>query len=256
MQVFSIENLQWGFLVFARLTAFIYLVPFFSIKGTPNMVKIGFGVFLTALLLPGITKGALPADLLRYSLLVIKEVLVGLVLGYVSMLTFSAVRMAGELIDIQMGFSMATVFDPQNQTRITLMGQFLYLFQILLFLAVDGHHSLLMAISYSYTLIPVMASGLKITFVPAILQLFIQVFSLGIRIATPFIVVFLICDIALGIIARTVPQLNIFILSFPVKTGLGLITMVAILPLLAMMVNNVFSQMESDIGLIMMRLIR
>lgn len=251
MQVFSMESLQWGFLVFARLTAFIYLVPFFSIRGTPGLVKIGFSVFLTALLLPGINMVVIPVDLVQYSILVIKEVLVGLVLGYVSMLTFSAVRMAGELIDIQMGFSMATVFDPQNQTRITLMGQFLYLFQILLFLAVDGHHSLLLAISYSYSLIPVMVGGFKIAVVPAIVHLFIQVFSLGIRIAVPFMVVFLISDIALGIVAKTVPQLNIFILSFPVKTGIGLLTMIAIIPMLAIVINNIFSQMESDVALIM-----
>jgi len=249
--VFTMDSLQLGFLVFARMSAFVFLVPFFSIKGIPALTKIGFSVALTALILPGISQVVIPESILIYSLLVIKEVLVGLILGYVSMLTFNAVRMAGELIDIQMGFSMATVFDPQNQSRVTLTGQFFYLFQILLFLAVDGHHSLLMAISYSYTLIPVMTSGLKVTFVAAIFKLFIQVFSLGIRIAVPFMVVFLICDIGLGIIARTVPQLNIFVISFPVKIGVGLLTMAAVIPVLATLINSIFSQMESDLGLIM-----
>lgn len=251
MQLFSLDNLQLGFLVLARMSAFVFLVPFFSIKGTPALAKIGFSVALTALILPGIGTITVPEDLLHYSLLVIKEVMVGLLLGYVTMLTFNAVRMAGEIIDIQMGFSMATVFDPQNQTRITLTGQFLYLVQILLFLAVDGHHSLLMAISYSYTLIPVMAGGFKITLVAAIFKLFVQVFSLGIRIAIPFMVVFLICDISLGIIARTVPQLNIFVLGFPVKIGIGLFTLAAVIPALTVLINNIFTQMESDLGRIM-----
>jgi flagellar biosynthetic protein FliR len=251
MQLFSLDNLQLGFLVLARMSAFVFLVPFFSIKGTPALTKIGFSVALTALILPGFDNITVPEDLLRYSFLVIKEVMVGLILGYVTMLTFNAVRMAGEIIDIQMGFSMATVFDPQNQTRITLTGQFLYLVQILLFLAVDGHHSLLMAISYSYTLIPVMAGGFKITLVAAIFKLFVQVFSLGIRIAVPFMVVFLICDISLGIIARTVPQLNIFVLSFPVKIGIGLFTLAAVIPVLTVLINNIFTQMESDLGRIM-----
>lgn len=247
----AIENLPWAFLVFARLTAFVFLVPFFSIKGTPNLVKIGLGVLLTILLLPGLNAAAVPEDLLPYSLLVIKEVLVGLALGYVTVLTFAAVRMAGELLDVQIGFAMAAIFDPQNQSRITLMGQFLFLFQILLFMAVDGHHSLMLAIAYSYKLIPVMTGSLQMTLAPAMIQLFIQVFTMGVRIAAPFIVVFLICDIALGIIARTVPQLNVFILSFPIKTGIGLLTMIAILPLLTVMINNIFSQMENDLGLIM-----
>jgi flagellar biosynthetic protein FliR len=245
------ETLQVGLLVFARLTAFIYLVPFFSIAGIPGLVKAGFGVFLTALILPSLSQAIIvPIDMAVFSLLIVKEVLIGLILGYVGMLTFTAIRMAGELIDIQMGFSMATVLDPQNQTRTTLMGQFLYIFQLLLFLAVDGHHTLLMAISYSYELIPVAGAVLKTSFIPAIIKMFIQVFSLGIRLAAPFIVVFLICDIALGIIARTVPQLNVFILSFPIKSGIGLITLAAILPLLCMMTNNIFSQMEKDLQLI------
>ncbi|NLV21146.1 MAG: flagellar type III secretion system protein FliR [Syntrophomonadaceae bacterium] len=247
----AMESLLAGFLVFARLSAFIFLVPFFSIKGTPNLVKIGFAIFLTALLLPGLNIGVVAADMPHFSLLVIKEVLVGLILGFVSLLSFAAIRIAGSIIDIQIGFAMATVFDPQNQSRITLMGQFFYIFQILLFLSVDGHHSLLRAISYSYELLPVMGGALKITVVPSVIQLFIQVFSLGIRIAAPFFIVFLICDIALGIIARTVPQLNIFILSFPIKTGLGMITLIAAMPLLTMLVNNIFSQMERDISLIM-----
>ncbi len=249
--MFILDNLQLGLLVLARMSAFGFLVPFFSVKGTPAMVKIGLSVLLSALVLPGLGHVTMPEDLLYYAFLVIKEVLIGLVLGYVSLLTFNAVRMAGELIDIQMGFSMATVFDPQNQSRITLTGQFLYLYQILLFMAVDGHHSLLMAIAYSYTLLPVMDASLKITLVAAVFKLFIQIFSLGIRIAIPFMVVFLICDISLGIIARTVPQLNVFVLSFPVKIGIGLFTLVAAIPMLTVLVNQIFTQMEQDMVQIM-----
>jgi flagellar biosynthetic protein FliR len=150
-----------------------------------------------------------------------------------------------------MGFAMATVFDPQTYSRVTLIGQFLFLLQMVLFLAVDGHHSLLMAISYSYTLIPITGAVFKTTFVTAILKMFIEIFALGIRMAAPFIVAFLICDIGLGILARSVPQLNVFILSFPMKTGLGLVTIAAVLPIMTALVNNVLSQMEKDLGVIM-----
>jgi len=248
----EMESLQWGFLVLARLTSFMLLAPFFSIKGTPNILKVGLGVFLTVLLLPSIkTIEDIPIDLAAYSILIIKEAVVGLILGYVSILIFNAIRIAGELIDIQMGFAMATVFDPQNQSRITLMGQFMYLFQILLFLAVDGHHSLIMAISYSYKLIPVTGAIFKTTFVTAVIKMFIEMFSLGIRMAAPFIVAFLICDIGLGIMARTVPQLNIFILSFPLKTSLGLVIFIAVLPIMTALVNNILRQMETNMGIIM-----
>lgn len=248
----GLGNLPWAFLVLVRLASFMILAPFFSIKGSPNLIKIGFAVFLTVLLLPSIKIAEnIPIDMASYSVLVIKEVIVGLILGYVSMLTFNAIKIAGELIDIQMGFSMATVLDPQTYSRVTLVGQFLFLLQILLFFAVDGHHSLLMAISYSYTLIPVTGAVFKTTFVTAILKMFVEMFSLGIRMAAPFIVAFLICDIGLGILARSVPQLNVFILSFPMKTGIGLVTIAAVLPIMTALVNNVLSQMEKDLSVIM-----
>jgi len=193
----------------------------------------------------------IPLDLVAYSILIIKEVVVGLILGFASILTFTAIKIAGELIDNQMGFAMASLIDPQSNTSITLIGQFMYLLQILLFLAVDGHHRLLMAISYSYSLIPVTGAVFNTTFVSATLKIFMEMFSLGIRMAAPFIVAFLICDIALGIMARTVPQLNVFVLSFPMKTGLGLITIIAVLPVMTALVNNVLNVMEKDIGLIM-----
>jgi flagellar biosynthetic protein FliR len=96
-----------------------------------------------------------------------------------------------------------------------------------------------------------MDATLKITLVAAVFKLFIQIFSLGIRIAIPFMVVFLICDISLGIIARTVPQLNVFVLSFPVKIGIGLFTLVAAIPMLTVLVNQIFTQMEQDMVQIM-----
>lgn len=246
------DNLPWGFLILARLTAFMSIAPFFSIRTAPNLIKVGLAVLLTVLIMPTLPiMENIPLELFAYAILIGKEVIVGLILGYAANLTFTAIRIAGELIDNQMGFAMASMVDPQNNTSITLIGQFMNLLQILLFLAVDGHHRLLMAISYSYTLIPVSGAVFKTSFVMAALKIFIAMFSLGVRIAAPFILAFLVCDIALGVMARTVPQLNVFVLSFPVKTGLGLITIAIVLPVMAALVNNVLSQMEKDMVLIM-----
>lgn len=247
-----LDNLPWVLLVLARLTSFMVSAPFFSTRTTPNLLKVGLGALLTLLILPTLpSMDNLPVDMLSYSFWLVKEVLVGLVLGYAANLTFTAVRIAGGLVDWQMGFAMATLLDPSNQSNNTLIGQFVYLLQILLFLAVDGHHMLLMGISYSYSQIPVTAAMFNTGFVLAIVKIFIEMFSLGVRIAAPFMVVFLFCDLALGIIARSVPQLNVFIISFPLKTALGLVTMVAILPLMAVFVNHVISEMERNMTIIM-----
>lgn len=246
------ESLPWGFLILARIASFMSLAPFFSIKNTPNLPKLGLAVFVTLLIMPTLpTMPDIPVDLVSYAILIIKEVIVGLILGYAAILTFTAIRIAGELIDSQMGFAMASIVDPQNNTSITLIGEFMYVLQILLFLAVDGHHQLLLAISYSYTMIPVAGAIFKTTFVTAVLKMFIEMFSLGIRMAAPFIVAFLICDIAMGLMARTVPQLNVFVISFPIKTGLGMLTMVAVLPVMTALINNVINLMVQDLSVVM-----
>ncbi|MDK2985145.1 MAG: flagellar biosynthesis protein FliR [Clostridia bacterium] len=246
------ESLQLGFLVLARITAFMSAAPFFSMKGMPGLVRVGMGFFLAVLIYPAVHgMEDIPTEIVAYVFLVGKEVLVGLVLGFVSMLTFTAVRIAGEFMDIQMGFAMAAVFDPQNQSRITLVGQFMNILGILLFLAIDGHHILLMALSHSYELIPLQGAVFKTAFVAAIVKSFVGMFALGFRVAAPFIAVLVICDISLGLLARTVPQLNVFILGFPMKAGLGIITLTLALPVLAVVIGNILSQMEKDLVLIM-----
>lgn len=252
----EVESMQLGLLIVARATAFMVLAPFFSIKGPPVLVKVGLGILLAFLIYPGVSiVEDIPLDLLSYAILVIKEVVVGLTLGLVSMLTFTAIRVAGEMIDIQMGFAMASIFDPQNESRITLVGQFLYFLGILLFLAIDGHHSLILALHKSYELIPLTGAIFHPPLVMVIVNLFVEMFSLGVRIAAPFIAVLVICDISLGLIARTVPQLNVFILGFPLKAGIGLLSLVFALPILAAIIGYILTQMERDLMLIMEHLI-
>lgn len=248
----DLESLKWGFLVLARITAFFIQAPCFSINGVPPLLKIGLGLLVTIILFPVLpTVDNISGDLINYSVLVIREVIVGLILGYVSSLTFTAIRIAGEVIDIQMGFAMAAVLDPQSQSRITLVGQFMYLLEILLFLAIDGHHNLLLAISYSYEIIPVTGVIFQTKCIATIIKMFVGMFALGIRVAAPFITVFVLSDIALGMVARTVPQLNVFMMGFPIKAGLGLITLTAALPILAIIIGGIVQQMEKDILLVM-----
>lgn len=247
-----LDNLPWALLVLARLTSFTVSAPFFSYRTTPNLLKVGMGVLLTVLILPTLPSlDNVPGDMLAYSFWLVKEVMVGLVLGYTASLVFTAVRIAGGLVDWQMGFAMATVLNPADQSSSTLIGQFMYLVQILLFLAVNGHHLLLMGISYSFSLIPVQAAVFTTGFVVALVKVFIEMFSLGVRIAAPFMIVFLFCDLALGIMARSVPQLNVFILSFPLKTALGMMTLVLIMPLMAVFVNHIIGEMERNMALVM-----
>jgi len=248
----DLRVVETGLLVFARLSAFMFITPFFAIKGIPALAKAGLALLITMLIYPTIQMPTnLPDVLMPYFGLIIKEVLVGLILGYVSMLTFSSVRVAGEMIDLTMGFSMASLFDPQNQTRITLVGQFMYIVAILLFLAIDGHHSLLLAVQQSFNLVPLGTMIWQKSIPAFLLKTFIGMFLLGIRIAAPIIAVLLLCDICLGLIARTVPQLNVFIIGVPLKAGLGLIALAVALPVLVALIGQILHLIEKDLGIVL-----
>lgn len=239
------------FLVLVRTTAFFVAAPFFGIRGVPALVKAGLGILVALLLLPVLPAGQPTfSSGWLYALAALNESLAGLALGYLASLIFSAIQVAGQLLDIHMGLAMASLFDPQNATTTTIMGQFFAILGLLLFFQMDGHHTLLLALQESFRLLPLGGVQFSGSLVWAVVKLFTGTFALALKIAAPVLAVLLIADLALSLVARTVPQLNVFILGFPLKVGLGLLVLITILPLLATVFSNLFSQMEHDLALI------
>lgn len=241
-------------LLTARLTAFTSIAPFYGIRGVPPALKGAFGLLLAVLLFPIVQQPETLAglELLTFVLLLLGEVLVGLAIGYVASLVFASIKIAGQLIDVQMGLAMASLFDPQSGSQNTIVGQFLDTLGILLFMLIDGHHRLLAALAKSYELIPL---GNFRSFEGALVQEIVRIFGgtfiLGLKIAAPVIAVLIVVDVTLGLVARTVPQLNVFILGFPLKIGLGILTLAVVAPLLATVCNSIFGIIEKDLFVIM-----
>jgi len=242
-------ELQGIMLVLVRVTSFVVTSPFFAIRVVPAYVKVGLGVILAFLLFPVIDLSQMPAatGTAGFIVMVIQESLVGMILGFVATLIFTAIRVAGELIDLHIGFSMASLFDPQTGANITLIGQFMYILAILLFLMLDGHHSLLMALAKSFEIIPVAGSVFEKKLAVEIVSFFTAMFLLGFKIAAPIIAVMLISDLSLSFISRTVPQIHVFIIGFPLKAGLGMLVLIIILPLFATVISGIVAQMERDL---------
>jgi len=236
-------------LVLVRVTSFVVTSPFFAIRIVPAYVKVGLGVILAFLLFPVIDLSQMPAatGTASFIVMVIQESLVGMILGFVATLIFTAIRVAGELIDLHIGFSMASLFDPQTGANITLIGQFMYILAILLFLTLDGHHSLLMALAKSFEMIPVAGFVFEKKLAVEIVSFFTAMFLLGFKIAAPLIAVMLISDLSLSFISRTVPQIHVFIIGFPLKAGLGMLVLIIILPLFATVISGIVVQMERDL---------
>lgn len=210
-------QLQGLILIFMRITAFIVICPGVSFKGIPSVLKIGISAALSFLvygIMPELTHNE---NMYYFMFFAIKEVAFGLALGFVTNLIFTTMEIAGQLIDTQVGFSMASVYDPSMGINASNYGRLYYWLSICTFFLLDMHHMVIDTLIKSFEYIPVTT----ITFEPfsasVVLNIFIRVFELAINLAAPIIIVVLITDVVLGIISRTVPQINVLMLGMPLK---------------------------------------
>ena len=232
-------------LIIARVSAFMITLPLFSHRTIPATHKIAFAVILSWMMY--YTMDVSPFEINgEYILLIIKEVMVGLFVGLLAYIILSAIQIAGGFIDFQMGFAIANVIDPQTGAQSPLIGQFLNIIALLLLLALNGHHLLLDGIFYSYQFIPMETTWLAFgqeNYVEFIMKTFAGVFAVAFQMSIPIVATLFLVDIALGITARTVPQLNIFVVGFPIKIGVTFIVLLVMMGVLLAVMQKVFEMM-------------
>jgi len=230
------------FLIFARVSSFFFTVPVFSYRTVPAPVKIGISFCLSY-----IAYFAVMAEPVQfnetYILLLLKEIVIGLALGLLASIMFSAVQVAGGFIDFQMGFSIANVIDPQTGAQTPIMGQYLYIFAILFLLATDGHHLLIDGIYYSFRFIrpdqfvnPFSDENVAELAVKS----FAVMFGIALQISVPIVASLFLVDVALGILARTVPQLNVFVVGLPLKILSSFTILFLVIGVMIFMVKELF----------------
>lgn len=230
-------------LIFVRVTSFFLMMPLFSYRTIPASHKIGLGFSLSIIMFSTIGAPEIAIDN-AYFLLIMKEALVGLFIGFIAALMMSAIQIAGGLIDFQMGFAIANVIDPQTGAQSPLMGQYLYTIALLFLLTVNGHHLLLDGIFYSYNFVPidqVMIPFGNENIAEFIILSFNKMFIIAFQMSLPVVGSLFLVDVALGIVARTVPQLNIFVVGLPVKIGVSFLVLIAVLGVLMMVISDLFS---------------
>lgn len=232
-------------LMLARISAFFVTMPIFSYRTLPAQHRIAFSFLLTWMMVytvdvqPFVIDGA-------YILLVIKEVMVGLLLGFVAYMIISAVQVAGGFIDFQMGFAIANVIDPQTGVQSPLIGQYLYTFALLLLLSLNGHHLILDGIFYSYQFIPLDSAMIQFAqepLVEMVIKSFNAVFIIALQLSMPVVATLFLVDVALGIVARTVPQFNIFVVGFPIKIAVSFIVLVISMTIMMVVIQDLFHYM-------------
>lgn len=204
----------------ARCGGFFATAPVFSGRYIPVQVKACVVLYLSVALSP-LIHVAQPDGSLALAGMMVVEALVGLATGFAASLVFVAVQVAGQIADTEMGFGMVNVLDPVHGSPIPLMGSFTYLLSLLLFLAIDGHHFLLSALIRSYQQIPGGQANVNPSVAGALVQRLAEAFGIGVQLAAPVLASLFLATVAMGIVARTVPQINVFMMGLPIKVLVG-----------------------------------
>jgi flagellar biosynthetic protein FliR len=177
----------------------------------------------------------------------ISEFLIGVIIGYVAQLFFSAIQLAGQSIDMQMGFGMVNIMDPQSGLQVPLMGTFYNLLAIFVFFLINGHHYMLEALFYSYKVIPIGVFNLKGSFFSLLIDLTGDLFIIAFKLAAPMVGALFIADFVMGIISRTVPQMNVFLVGMPAKILFGFLILLLIVPFYVYLLSSLFERSFKDI---------
>lgn len=244
---FSMAELELLLLVFVRVASFIFAAPFFSTRGIPNNVKIALSVFVAYLIYTFADLNTLPAygTVLGYCIVVIKEVAVGLLIGLGAQLCTSIVLFAGRIMDMEVGLSMANVFDPTTNQQSSITGVLLQ-YGVMLILYMTGlHRYLLKALMETYILIPVNGMNMNTDkLLSALLTFLSDYIVIGFRICLPVFASITLMNIVLGLLAKLAPQMNMFSVGIQLKLLAGLSVIVITITLLPDICNFIFTQIR------------
>ena len=251
MDFFALVENQIGFflLIFVRITGIFLMTPFFGSKNITVTIKAGLALIITYILFPIVfnNTAVIPSHFLPYLFIVIGELIIGMTIGFVSSMVFSAIQMAGQLLDMQIGFGVINIIDPQSGHQVPLIGNFKYILALIIFLATNGHHVLLSALFVSFKLVPVTGVVVHSALSDFMVDMVAGTFVIALKISLPVLITLVITDIALGILARTMPQMNIFVVGVPGKILIGLFVLSLALPFYIIFLEMAFNGMYKDI---------
>lgn len=243
---FSYADLEYFLLILVRITCFVYIAPFFSMSNTPKNVRIALGFFITVLLYPSVSRADITYNtLMGYFIIVMKEAVTGLLLGFGANFCTAIVAFAGQVADMEMGLSMVSLFDPATKQNVTITGVY-YNYMVLLMLVLSGMHQyLLKALSETFLLIPINGAVLESDAVlQSMMEFMTNYIIVGFRICLPVFSVMMILNAVLGILAKVSPQLNMFAVGIQMKVLVGLSVLFVTTAMLPDAAGFIYEQMK------------
>ena len=239
-------EVQWIFtvmLVAIRMAILFFATPFDGFGKVPTQIKLWISLALSMLIVTTMNVNiiSMPASVIELGTMALAEVVAGLVMAFGLYTAFGTLMVAGGILDYQTGFAAANVFNPALNTQNPLLGTVLLMFAMLLFFFVDGHHMVLRGVVYSYQMMPVGSEILEVDLSSVVAQ-FGMMFTFGVVLAGPVIAVLLMLDGGAAIMARTMPQMNVYFLFLPLKIFVGLTLLATMLIYMSPLMSEIFNK--------------
>jgi len=248
LQQFSQQLPLLGLLIL-RSSGLFFMAPVFGQQRIPIIVKVLFSISLAVMIMPFVPleTAVIPSHTLGWLITGALEVLTGAIYGWAASLIFEGMVLAGQFIGLQMGFAQANILNPESQTQRPLLSEVYFVLTMLVFLAMNGHHLLVMAFQQSFVVVPVGQFLFNAQTLEQLLLLFGQIFVIGLIIAAPINGILTLIDIIMGLIARTAPQMNILILSFSIKIYVGLLAFLFSLAFTVQFMRDLLPQLMQQV---------
>ena len=233
-------------LIFLRVAAIDFSAPVLDTNTIPAVFKAGLALADSILLLPAVDTVVTVTDLslMTFVIGVFSEIAIGVTIGLSVKLLFAGIQLAGQVVGYQMGFAVANVVDPATSTQIPILAQFYNLTAMLVFLAINAHHLFFSALVDSYSILPPLSMHVSPQLVGMMMRLAANMFVVAVKVGAPLIAVMLMVSVALGMVARTVPQIHIFIVAMPLKIVIGLVFLLMVSPYLTAYLIDLFSSYQ------------
>ncbi len=237
---FNPSDLMSFYLTFFRVSIVLFMLPFFGSNSIPNMLKAALAVVLTIAIWPAVSfDGSLmPSNPYNIALMILGELVLGLTLGIIINVVFSAIQTGGNFIGVHMGLSMVNVLDPMTGVNEAVTAHFLYMCSILVFLSLNGHLYLISGLVDSFKYIPPGQIFINETLVTQIMTISTELFVLAVKVASPIIASIFVVDLALALISKMAPQMNVLMLGFPLKIMVGFYFLSMVFTILSIFIGD------------------
>lgn len=244
-----ISDFITGIMIFLRIGAMFLFAPLYNSNTIPTLVRLSLAIIITYIVFFNITPYPFKEDdnVIYLFIFGMKEVLVGIVMGFSLNIVFQGISFAGLLVGRDMGLAMSSMFDPVSGDDGNIVATLLSMASVVVFILINGHHFVVESLSYSFKVIPLGGFAITESAYDLLVKLTGSIFILAVKISAPIIVAFFLVHIASGIISRVSPSFQVFFVLLPLKIGLGIFILILVMPLYIYLFRDLIYQYEDKL---------